>query len=103
MILLVVVLLALFVVVLWSYTRSAPTEARKKAVVIYNAWTFFTALALCLLFTSRIHGNMAAGPNRSWWPLLSVAGSLVIFTACLLVARFVRDHVIFGRPRIGRR
>ena len=99
MTLFLIVLVAIFLVSLWVFLRSSPKQTRKKALTVYNIGTLITAVILCTLFTLRIYTNMAGGPDPRWWPVLSLAGSLVIFTACLLIGNFIRNSVIFRHRR----
>jgi hypothetical protein len=91
-----------FVLTLWTFLRSAPAGVPKRVLIWYNGGTLVTGLVLCALFSLRLKINLTEGVGTETWRTLSVAGSLVIFSTCLLVARFIRNQVLF-RGGTGRK
>ena len=93
MTLFLIVLVAIFLASLWVFLRSSPKRTRKKALTIYNIGTLITAVILCTLFTLRIYTNMAGGPDRTWWPVLSlIAGGIYIDGAGREAAKSISLH-----------
>jgi len=98
MILALIVLVPLLLMSLWAFIRFSPKGGSRQQVLLFNLGVLAVGLVLCALLTLKIYSNMAAGPDRAWWSILSVLGTLAVFSIVLVVGGLVRNLVVFRPP-----
>ena len=98
MILVLIVLVPIFLLSVWAFLRYSPRMEGRKGVLLFNLSVLVVGLLLCAFLTFKVYASMGVGPDRAWWPILSVLGTLVVFPVVLLVAGTVRNGVVFKPP-----
>ena len=98
MILALIVLVPVLLMSLWAFIRFSPKGGSRQQVLLFNLGVLAVGLVLCALLTLTIYSNMAAGPDRAWWSILSVLGTLAVFSIVLVVGGLVRNLVVFRPP-----
>jgi len=85
----------------WAFFRFSPRVAARRGLLLYNAGVLVLAAILCSALTVGLYVSMSGGQDQGWWPVLSLLGSLVIFTLCLLVGGLIRNFLVFRPHNIG--
>ena len=101
MALLLVILGPISILAAWVYFRLSPKVAARQGLLLYNAGVFLVAGILCSALTVGLYASMSGGPDEGWWPVLSLLGSLLIFTLCLLVGGLIRNLLVFRRRKVA--
>jgi hypothetical protein len=100
MILALIVLVPILLISLWAFIRFSPKGGSRQQILLFNLGVLAVALVLCALLTLKIYSHMAAGPDRAWWTILSVLGTLAVFSIVLVVGGLVRNLLVFRPPNI---
>lgn len=96
-----VILGSISILAAWAFFRFSPRVAARQGVLLYNAGVFVLAAILCSALTVGLYVSMSGGQDQGWWPVLSLLGSLVIFTLCLLVGGLIRNFLVFRRHKVA--
>ena len=95
MILALAILVSVLLLSVWLFFRLSPKDAAKMGVTLYNACVLIVGVLSCGALTFGLHSTLADTMDRPWWPILSVLGSLVAFSLCLVVGGVVRNLLLF--------
>jgi hypothetical protein len=95
MIISLLILLPLALLALWFFTKSSPRGDGKGGVFLFNALVLAASVLFCGALTLKVYAMLAGGPDRAWWPVLSVLGSLLLFSACLTLGGLIRNLIVF--------
>lgn len=98
MILALIVLVPILLIGLWAFIRFSPKAGSRHQVLLFNLGVLAVGLVFCAVLTLKIYSNMAAGPDRAWWTILSVLGTLAVFSIVLVVGGLVRNLWVFRPP-----
>ncbi len=98
MILAFIVLVPILLLSLWTFIRFSPKVTNRQGVFVFNLGVLAVGLLLCGFLTLKVYANFATGPDRAWWPILSLLGTLVVFPVVLLAGGLVRNGVVFSPP-----
>ncbi len=98
MIIALIVSVPILLMSLWAFMRFSPKGGSRQQVLLFNLGVLAVGLALCALLTLKIYSNMAAGPERAWWTILSVLATLAVFSIVLVVGGLVRNLLVFRSP-----
>lgn len=96
------VLVPILVVAAWAFLWSSPRVGNPRGVARFNVGVLMVGVMGCGVLTMKVHRDMAAGPDRPWWPVISALYSLALFPAVLLVGGLVRNLLVFRPPRATR-
>jgi len=98
MILALIVLVPFCVAALWVFFRFSPKDKNKaKLIIVVNSVIILIDILLCAIYSCRTYATMINTVDRNWWPILSVLGSLFIFSIVLIVGAIIR--VLIFRKR----
>ena len=98
MIFALIILVPILVFSVWAFLRFSPKVESRQRILLFNLSVLGVGLLLCAFLTLKVYGNLAAGPDRAWWPVLSVLGAMVVFPVVLLVGGVVRKSILFKSP-----
>ncbi len=98
MILSLLVLVPLLALSVWAFFRFTPPGIHR-GLRRYNASAVLVGVLLCGGYSVLVYTRMVGSVDASWWPVLSLLGSLVIFPGWLLLAGLLRNLVIFRKGR----
>lgn len=93
MIFALILLIPLLILALWVYIKKSPKELNRSQVRVFDLSVFFIAVLLSLAFILKTYSKLSSGPDRAWWPILSILGSMGIITLCLVVGALIRYAV----------
>ncbi len=93
-----IVLLPILLISFWAFIKLSPKVGNRQGVLVFNLCVLVVGSLLCAYLTLRIYSNMAAGPDRAWWAILSVLGTLLVFPVVLLVGGLIRNVLVFRAP-----
>lgn len=96
-----ITLVPVFLVVLWAFFRLSPQVHERRMITRFNLGVLIFGLAVCGIAIIKIYSDMSAGPDRAWWPIISMLYSLVLFTLVMVIGGVVRNFVVFrtGKSR----
>ena len=88
------ILIPLCMVALWVFFRfSSKDKNRMRLVILYNSAVILIAALLCAIFSYRTYMTMINSVDSGWWPILSILGSLFIFSVVLLIGAISRIFI----------
>lgn len=89
-----IILLPFFIISLWLFFRFSPKQQKNKCK-IYNLIIISVAIFFCLLYSYRTYTVMINTNDSAWWLILSILGSLFIFSVTLIIGSILRNHLFF--------
>ncbi len=98
MFLALIVLVPILLLSIWAFFKFSPNMEGRKVILLFNLSVLGVGLLLSALLTLKVHANLAAGPDRAWWPILSALGTLVVFPVVLLAGGLLRNGLVFRPP-----
>lgn len=98
MILALIILVPILLMSLWAFIRFSPKGGSRHQVLLFNLGVLAVGLVVSALLTLKIYSNMAAGPDRAWWIILSVLGAVAVFSIVLVIGGLVRSLLVFRPP-----
>ena len=96
-----ITLVPVFLLALWAFFRFSPQADDRHRITRFNLGVVIFGVAVCGFATLKVHSGMSAGPDKAWWPIISMLYSLVLFPLVLGIGGVVRNFVVFrtGRSR----
>jgi len=95
MVIALLVLVPILALSLWAFFYFSPEVDNQRGVIVFNLAVLILGFLVCGWLTLKVYGDMSAGPDRAWWPMISGLYSLALFPVVLFVGGLVRNFLLF--------